>query len=57
MAAGDQAKQGTSSAYSTGESQAFQLIVLAVFGAVYEQLAYCMLVHFFIVFYYVLHIP
>ena len=32
--------------YSTGELQALQLIVLAVFGAMDEPLASCMLVHF-----------
>ena len=31
--------------YSNGEFQALQLIVLAVFGAVDQQLAPCMLVH------------
>ena len=32
--------------YSTGEFQAVQLIVVAVFGAVDLRLASCMLVHF-----------
>ena len=32
--------------YSTGEFQALQLIVLAVFGVVDQPLASCMLVHF-----------
>ena len=32
--------------YSTGEFQALQLIVLAVFGVVDYPLASCMLVHF-----------